>query len=286
MPETTYNYTISTQTANGAVANVELKNEIEASAIVTALKAGGIARSGDSLDITFKDAISAGDEVILTSVVAAHQGVAAVPVQVLVTKVHEQDLEPEHQVTGRFRGHGFEMDIPASTGDHILDLTFPVDISMLSMEYTPLSSMESDYFCVFAGYGTVAGTITSDVTASDTVISVSQTVIDNADYGLFVELSDGTNLDKLGQIIDWDTVANTITVETAAVNGFLTSTPTYVRLCEHTVQTVYLHGTARCELGHSKIGGSYFGKNKTLRIVYNNVTGTAKKFRATLEYLY
>ena len=285
--ETTYNYTISTQTANAAVAPLKLQEEIENSAIVTGLKKpSGIGYGGDTLNITFKDALSTGDEVILTSVVAAHDGVALPPVQALVTKIHEQDLDPVKQVAGHFRAKGFEMDIPATAGPHNLDITFPIDIAMLSMEFTPKPEMDGDYFCVLVGLHTVIGTITSDVSVSDTVLNVSQTVIDNAFLGVHILLDDGTNTSECAQVTAIDPALGTITVETASDQAYLVSTPTFVKMTAVAVEDVHLDGGARVEIGHSKIGGSFFPKGYTMRVVYHNITETAKKFRAVLEYLY
>lgn len=67
-----YAYSIANDTLNGAVANVKLSNEIQASAIVVALQ--GASTSNDILTIEFKATLSTADQAILDTVVAAHDG--------------------------------------------------------------------------------------------------------------------------------------------------------------------------------------------------------------------
>lgn len=71
MAETKYTYTISTQTAAGKVGD-KLIGEVTTSAIVIAFDHYDVV--GDTLDVWFKDALSAGDQTLLTSIVAAHAG--------------------------------------------------------------------------------------------------------------------------------------------------------------------------------------------------------------------
>jgi len=72
MASVKYTYSISTDFPNQKVASDRLTQEIGASAIVTAL--GYIETVGDDCDIWFKDALSSGDEAVLTGVVNAHTG--------------------------------------------------------------------------------------------------------------------------------------------------------------------------------------------------------------------
>jgi hypothetical protein len=75
---TKYTYSISNDTANGAVNPTTLTTEIQQSTIVVALD--GIETGDDVLDIWFKDPLSGADQTTLTAVVAAHAGEPAVVV--------------------------------------------------------------------------------------------------------------------------------------------------------------------------------------------------------------
>lgn len=72
MPATKYTYSIQTDFPNQAVDPARLAQEVQASAIVTALDY--ISTSGDDCDVWFKDGLSAGDKTILDGIVAAHSG--------------------------------------------------------------------------------------------------------------------------------------------------------------------------------------------------------------------
>lgn len=63
MPETTYNFSIAGDMPGGAVNEAKLVAEIQAAAITRALD--GVSVNGDVLAITFKDALTVGDETIL-----------------------------------------------------------------------------------------------------------------------------------------------------------------------------------------------------------------------------
>jgi hypothetical protein len=72
MAATKYAYSIQTDFPNHVVASDRLVQEIRLSSIVTALDC--VNTTGDVCDIWFKDTLSAGDESVLTGVVAVHSG--------------------------------------------------------------------------------------------------------------------------------------------------------------------------------------------------------------------
>ena len=73
MAATKYTYSISVDFPSQAVATDRLSQEIQDSAIVTALDY--INTNGDDCDIWFKDQLSAGDVTVLDGIVAAHSGI-------------------------------------------------------------------------------------------------------------------------------------------------------------------------------------------------------------------
>jgi len=72
MAATKYTFSISTDFPNQKVASERLTQEIQQSAILTALDR--IDTSGDDCDVWFKDALSAGDQTVLDGLVGAHSG--------------------------------------------------------------------------------------------------------------------------------------------------------------------------------------------------------------------
>lgn len=73
MAETTYDYSIQNDFPNHEVASDKLAYQIRASEIVVAL--ARVDTAGDVCSIVFRDALSAGDQTVLDSLVAEHDGV-------------------------------------------------------------------------------------------------------------------------------------------------------------------------------------------------------------------
>ena len=85
MSATKYTYSIAEDFPHAKVDTSRLTQEIQASAIVTALDY--INSSGDDCDIWFKDALSVGDETVLDGLVAAHSG-EPLPDAVQMVEIH------------------------------------------------------------------------------------------------------------------------------------------------------------------------------------------------------
>jgi len=200
---------------------------------------------------------------------------------------NEVVIQEEQTKTGaHYQAQSFELSVPASTGWHELNISFPFPISMLSAEWIGKTDYDGDSAQFIIAPDTTTGAIASDVAALDTVINVAQSVIDNTQVGYHLKLDDGTNVDDLGRVVSIDDGANQVTMETAAVNSFLAATPTYVKQTVKMVPHICLHPSGRVQLGESKIGGSYIPANTVIRLRYNNLTGTAKTFSVIIEYLY
>lgn len=208
--------------------------------------------------------------------------------QTSTVKVLEEDSNPNKQTQGHFRAKTLAFDVPVGAEWHYTNFTFPFSISLLSMEYVGINALIDDRIRVDIAPDTTTGTITSDVNASDTVINVSQTVIDNIQIGYTLKLDDGTNVDDLGYVIAYDKTNLTVTVDNAAVNGFLASTPTYVKQTIPILDEIEIdYTTASITIGATKIGGSYLPANTPISFGYFNGDASAgKRFRAILEYLY
>lgn len=203
-------------------------------------------------------------------------------------QILEEDPDENRRTGGHFRAKTLAFDVPIGAEWHYTNFTFPYPISLLSMEYVGINALIDDRILINIAPHTTIGSITSDVTASDTVINVSQTVLDNVEVGYKVELDDGTNVDDLGWVLAKDDIAGTITVETAAVNGFLATTPTLVKQTIPILDEIEIdYTTASITIGATKIGGSYLPANTVIEFGYFNGDASAgKRFRAILEFLY
>lgn len=200
----------------------------------------------------------------------------------LQTRIEEEEV----YTGGNYQSQSFEMSIGAGEAEKVMDISFPIPISVLSGEVTGDALYQQDDLEVFVYPDTITGTITSDVAVNDTVINVSQSVIDNVKIGFYIKLDDGTNNDDLGRCISIDKNNLKITVETASTNAYLASTPTYIKQTVKFVPHLRLPMNSRVVIGESKIGGSHLPANAILRVRYINNSATTKTFSFILEYLY
>lgn len=185
---------------------------------------------------------------------------------------------------GHFKAKGYKMTCPVGSSNY--DYSYPHPISALSITLPTTSDHTDDQIEVQVGPDTTIGTITADVSASDTVITVSQSVIDNIDKGFYVTLDDGTNTDDLGLVTSIDYNLLTITVQTAATKAFASATPTYVKITVKVIDDFTIGPAQRYELGKDKIGGSYVPTNTIVRVKYTNNGSSTKDFYCVIEMLY
>ena len=272
-----------TDTLNDLVDIGALAPEIQTSGITVALFE--ITSDGTNIDIAFKATLSAGEITELNAIVAAHTG-ENITAPLLDVKVLEENADPTKRTKGHFGSETLMMNIPATIGETMKVFTFPMNISILSMEYVGITSVVDDSFSVCVGTQTV-GTITADVSTSDTLINISQTVAENADNGFRVQLTDGTNSDYCGRIYNVDPINLTANIETPPSNAYAAATPTFVQVGAFVCKDIEIDAsTAPIQIGGSKIGGSFVPAGTEIIMHYNNNDGVAKKFRAILEFLY
>ena len=198
----------------------------------------------------------------------------------------DEENSKEH-TGGHYQCLSYELNITAQTGWTEKDISFPFSISLLAAFWINKSINEGDEVNFTVGENTVIGSITQDISASSTIITISKTVLDNVAIGYYISLTDGTNTDDVGRIISIDKETKQITVETPTTNSFLVSTPTYVRMTIKIVSHLRFVGdNVPIIIGESKIGASFIPANTILKAKYNNKSGTAKTFSFVLEYLY
>jgi len=288
MAATKYSYSISNDFPDSLVNPDKLKSEIVASSISIALDY--IETNGDVCDIWFKDSLPPADKSTLDNnttspaggLIAAHDNT---PNEKETSPVL---IEEEHVKTGgHYQAKGWKDNIPASVGWHEFpDISFPYGVNILSAEAYCSPENDGDHFEFQIAPDTIVGNITVDVSASDTIFIVSDSVIENVYVGVHVKLDDGTNIDDCGEIIAIDKNNNQITVETAAVNSFTAATPTNVKMTIFQAKNIHLKNGHRIILGESKIGASYVPANTVMRFRYYNSEAAAKSFDFFFELLY
>lgn len=197
-----------------------------------------------------------------------------------------QIKEHDDTVGGSYQCRGVALDIPASTGEHTFDYSWPHNIALLSAEIAVGSEHIGDDIKVHVGPDTIVGALAANCDAASTSLTTSGTALQYVDTGKHLKLFDGTNQDDLGRALSVDLDTGVITFETATTNSFAAATPTYIQMTTKIILEYEFGLASRYTLGESKIGSSNLPANTILRFIYNNTDGVAKKFVAHLEYLY
>jgi len=274
MAETIYDFSISGDTLNGKVNNSDLAEEIRSSSISIALDR--VDTSGDDLNIVFKDELSGSDETTLDSIVGAHEGSEPIPDVQAVSEYQEG-------TQGLYQCRGIAFDVPAGEEASQV-ISWPFQIRLCTLRCKPLNS--GDHALAVVSEDTVIGNITQDVTAGDTVINVSQTVINNLMIGYRFKLSDGTNEEEF-----WVTAINpankTVTIHEGTTNGYSASTPTYGKMSiRMTYEEIEFRADEVQSCGDSFLGGALIPAGTALKIYYHNSSGSAIRCRIKVEYWY
>ena len=173
----------------------------------------------------------------------------------------------------------------------VFSKTFDADINIISAMCQCTADMKGDVICWSVDPNTTAGALTSPAAISDTVLSVPQTVIDNAEPLFRVRLalaSDPTNTyEDVGVITDMDEVNSTITVTTPLTQAWAATT-TLVQITAIYVDDVEAGPLDWVlQLGTDKIGASYLPKGRTLVCEYKNNHSTDEhELYAYFSYMY
>lgn len=200
----------------------------------------------------------------------------------VVDKVESNDVKilEEHVPTGgHFQATSFNLN-SITAGPSVvtsLNVSYKIPVSGLAFSFVTEASQKGDKIDIIVGKDTIVGSLTADAKIGDTVLNVSQTVIDNIAVGFYVKLDDLSTANDCGIVVDVDTNALTITIDVALTSAFTAADPTYVRMSVYTLKDYYIGTAWRYEVGNSKIGGSYLLPGVTITIEYTNNTADSNK---------
>jgi len=194
----------------------------------------------------------------------------------------------ENNPTGeRYQAKQFLITPTTGADWQIFNFSMPKDVTVKKGTVYLQDACVGDEMSCHMSPDTIIGIITSDVTAEETEISVSETVINNIFTGAEVKLYDGVNQDNCGMVLDVDADTNKITVQTATTHSFSASSPTYVQMTVCFVHLIKIVNNSIIELGENAIKGFYWPANTILQVKYkNNNSGEGKEIGVIMEYYY
>jgi len=280
MVATKYPKSVSVDFSNG-VAIDRLTDEIRKSAIITAFD--HILVTNDVCDIWFKDALSAGDQTILNSLVSAHSGLALSSGPDLV-RISEEGTP----TGGFFESEMLKISVLAGTAGDItsVNFTWPFPISMLASNLYPSTEHVNDSMDVLVDPDKVLGSLDQDVAVgANTFYTSGSGFKDGLFIGQFIKLDDGVHIESLGRVTEKG--SDYFKTENVTVNSYLAATPTYIkRTAKFLENFVFFKADIRIPIGMSKIGGSYIPAGTVFNVRYTNNGTAAKTMYALVEYLY
>jgi len=321
---TKYTYFVSQDFLNKQVNKNELTTEINKSAIVT--KLNRIDVIGNICEIWFVNSLSLTDNNILSALIASHVGIESVqtvevkeetvptggyfkvgmfeinaPRNTTTTQEFSFDY-PVNIITARLitssehSGDYLTWQVRPDTivgtliHDHVAETTWTVRnyvVNNLVWYQAPNTTHGRIYKCIRNTVSNEAPSNSVYWTKQNTVLHVSNTVTANVKIGFNINLTDGLNINNVGDVIAIDATAGTITVNGAPQHNYNDTSPTYVRISVVYMDNVKLGHAMNFPIGESKIGASYVPTGTIIRSKYtNNSPSVDKTLLVYLEYLY
>ncbi len=160
------------------------------------------------------------------------------------------------------------VDVPAG-GTQTKTYTFDIVTSMYSYKFATDDTNKGDEITIAVNPNTVLGLITANVSAGNTFIYAPAAMFLYGWPGFNVYLSNGTNLDDLGEIRSINRVAGTITVQTAAVHNF-SSTNTVMMMTYFNMKNLKIGPPQMYAFGEDVIGGAAVPVGTVVHFTYKN----------------
>lgn len=195
----------------------------------------------------------------------------------------EQTIRTEQKkLQGQTQFQSFEVSVPATVGTYVKDVSFPFDVNLIRGRWFNKAEFNGDSLEMTVADDTIIGAITANVAVDDTVISVSQMVIDNTYCGFYLKCEG----QEWGRVVGMDTELLTVTIETPATAAITATGAQYVLQTVKYVPHLYLEGSDTMMVLEGGVGSSYLPANTVVKIKYHNDTGTEKTYSAIFEYFY
>lgn len=189
--------------------------------------------------------------------------------------------------SGRVATRDVTVTTPASD-TNTEDVTFPIDVGILMVQWTTGGAFGGDVVDLHVGPNAALGFLTVAALSSATVLTVDSDVLSGIELGVYVTLREGPTANELGRVTAIDSVASTITVETATTDSFSADTGSV----ESTVRLIdawTLTGAAGTEVPLGQNGSRNVDRieaGTVVRLIYTNNGGLSRTLSAHVEYLY
>jgi hypothetical protein len=162
--------------------------------------------------------------------------------------------------------------------------TWPINIAILTVNWTSEEIHRGDIIDGYIAKNTTIGVNTSPVSQGDTVIHVSPTVIEYINRGYIVNITDGISSINLGQCININKSASTITCEIPAITNM--NPWSYIRMTIHNIRSMIIDVPGKYVLATKHLQASSLPKTTEVEVVYTNNSNIEKSFIFFMEFMY
>ena len=168
----------------------------------------------------------------------------------------------------------------------ITNFSYKYPISVYAVYFVSTIDHEGDIIETNIAPDIPVGLITKNVNTNDTILDVSQTVIDNIMIGYDVKITNQINTDDLGKVIAIDKIKKQITTENFTSHNF-TVNSSVILLTVKIVENYEIGPPTQHVIGDSKIGGMYVPADTIIQVKYQNKSlDKIKKLVFKIEYMY
>lgn len=195
---------------------------------------------------------------------------------IITDTVSTSTITAEEDSRGYFETSHIIVNVPSGTPGDVTehDVSWPMDITLWRTLLTGTNDMMGDAISVLASPETTVGVVMAPVNIGDTTVTVNSTVTDNMWRGFLVTIDDGVNKNVCGRCTAIDSVAGTISFQTATTNSFAPGTP--VKISVYVLDNIQIYNTNTIDIGLKGMKGKDLEANTKLRIYYTNNSGTSK----------
>lgn len=167
---------------------------------------------------------------------------------------------------------------------HVVDhaYKYPVCIFGLTLHNTPENF--NDCIDVILNPDTVIGYLIAPATSGSTTIVVNPTVLQYANLGFHLTISDGVNRHDCDTVVEKNLDNNTVSVNLPLAYDFAPGSLVLLNL--YIVKKYHICVTGRCEIGYGCMSGKTIPANTVVRVVYHNRNKQAKQVAYVYEYTY
>lgn len=184
---------------------------------------------------------------------------------------------------GHYMLDGVILNVP-SHSNYQYAISYPFSISCCSVYCYPTQSNLGDSVdCYFSFPGIHPS---SNISIGQSNIYVSQQFSVVADRGFDIMMTNSSNMQSLGRIIDINenVSTSTLTTEFAASNVFLSNDDLYMRV--YFVRNLHFPVQSKYVIGQGTLNGTYIPSHTPIYIDYKNNDSKAKQMTFHIEYTY